>query len=268
MTTDTITVEMHEGWARIDLNRPELRNAFNELMIAELNAAIVACGANPAVRVIVLGGKGKSFCAGADLNWMRKMASYTEAENRADALGLAHMLRNLYLVPKPIIARVHGDCYAGGMGLVAACDLAIAVPEANFCLSEVRLGLIPATISPYVVEAIGVRAARRYFLSAERFGAGEASRLGLIHEIAPLQELDQVIERLVATLLGNSPHAMQEAKRLIRDVAHQPIDEALIDETAERIALIRACPEGREGVSAFLEKRSPAWLSDTHAHGS
>jgi methylglutaconyl-CoA hydratase len=262
MNFQTISFEVAKGVAHIELNRPEVRNAFNETMIAELTQAFGQCSTQGAIRAVVLGARGKAFCAGADLNWMKRMAAFTEAENRSDALGLAHMLEALYTVPKPVIARVNGDCYAGGMGLVAACDIAVAVAEANFCLSEVKLGLIPATISPYVLEAIGVSAARRYFLTAERFSAAQARHIGLIHEVVEAGSLDATVAALVAGLLMNSPHAMREAKRLIRDVAGRPIDALLITDTAERIALIRASSEGREGVNAFLEKRNPTWLSD------
>jgi methylglutaconyl-CoA hydratase len=268
MTYQTLAFDLEPGIARITLNRPELRNAFNETMIAELTEAFAACGNDARVRVVVLGAGGRAFCAGADLNWMQRMAGFTAAQNRADALGLARMLETLYTLPKPVIARVQGDCYAGGIGLVAACDIAIASRAAHFCLSETRLGLIPATIAPYVIEAIGARAARRYILSAERFDAGLAQRIGLIHEAVPAELLDESIGTLVAGLLANSPHALAEAKRLVREVVARPIDRALVEDTAGRIALIRASKEGREGVAAFLEKRSPDWLIVPPRHES
>lgn len=266
MNFSTITFAIRQGVARIELNRPALRNAFNETMIEELTAAFRACATDAAVRVMVLAAQGKAFCAGADLHWMRRMAEFSEAENRSDAKGLATMLETLYASPKPVVARINGDCYAGGMGLVAACDIAIAAKEAAFCLSEVRLGLVPATISPYVIEAIGAGAARRYFLSAEKFDAAQAQRIGLIHEVVEAQGLDACVANMVALLLENSPNAMREAKRLIRDVAQRPVDAALVEDTAERIAMVRASPEGREGVAAFLEKRLPAWRLSPKSH--
>jgi methylglutaconyl-CoA hydratase len=249
------------------LNRPDVRNAFNETAIAEIARAFRAMDQDRQVKVIVLAARGPAFCAGADLNWMKKMAGYTEAENLADAAALADMLHAIYACSKPTVARVQGDCYAGGMGLVAACDMAVAQASAGFCLSEVRLGLIPATISPYVIGAIGERAARRYFLTAERFDAAQAKAIGLIHEFAPEDQLDHAVDMLVQSLLTCSPHALQEAKRLIGDVTGQPIEPHLIAETVRRIAEIRASAEGREGVQAFLQKRKPSWLTDT-AHES
>jgi methylglutaconyl-CoA hydratase len=209
----------------------------------------------------VLAANGPAFCAGADLNWMKKMSGYTHAENHADALQLAEMLRTIYLCPKPVVAKVQGDCYAGGMGLVAACDIIVAVEEANFCLSEVKLGLIPATISPYVVKAMGENAARRYFLTAERFGAREALRIGFVHEVVSTETLDAKVTEIVKALVNNSPNAVQQAKVLVRDVVGQPVNDALLADTAERIAQIRASDQGREGVASFLEKRKPAWLN-------
>lgn len=252
----------HSGMvASIWLNRPEVRNAFNELAIAEIAHAFRALDLERGVRVIVLAARGSAFCAGADLNWMKKMAGYSDDENLADAAALADMLHAIHRCSKPTIARVQGDCYAGGMGLVAACDMAVASESAGFCLSEVRLGLIPSTISPYVLRAIGERAARRYFLTAERFTAQQATDLGLVTELASDATLDQILEGLVQALLACSPHAVSEAKRLIVDVAGQDIDGKLITETVRRIADIRASTEGREGVQAFLTKRKPSWLA-------
>ncbi len=254
----------HTGMvATIWLNRPDVRNAFNEVAIFEIAHAFRALDKDRHVRVIVLAARGTAFCAGADLNWMKKMASYTDAENLADAGMLADMLHAIYHCTKPTIARVQGDCYAGGMGLVAACDMAVAHESAGFCLSEVRLGLIPATISPYVIRAIGERAAHRYFLTAERFSAAEAKAMGLVHEVADDVSLDHVLDSLVKSLLGCSPHAVGEAKRLLHDIAGESIDSHLIADTVRRIAEIRASEQGREGVQAFLQKRKPAWLTDS-----
>jgi methylglutaconyl-CoA hydratase len=257
------TIELQQGnhVAMVRLNRPDVRNAFNETSIAEITQVFRALGADDNVRAIVLAARGPAFCAGADLNWMKKMAGYTHAENLADAAQLADMLRTIYLCPKPVVAKVQGDCYAGGMGLVAACDIAVAAGTVNFCLSEVKLGLIPATISPYVIKAIGEPAARRYFLTAERFSAWEAHRIGLVHEVAKADALDATVEQIVDALLSASPNAVKEAKHLVRDIAGMPLTDSLVADTAERIAGIRASAEGREGVQSFLEKRKPSWLS-------
>jgi len=247
--------------ATVTLNRPDVRNAFNELTIAELTHAFAALGSDDTVRAIVLAANGSAFCAGADLNWMKKMAGYTDAENEADARQLADMLRTIYLCPQPVVARVQGDCYAGGMGLVAACDIIVAADEAHFCLSEVKLGLIPATISPYVIKAMGEQAARRYFVTAERFTAQQAHRMGFAHDSVPQDALDASVAAIVKALLANSPHAVRQAKTLVRDVAGLPVTEALLADTAQRIARIRASEQGREGVRSFLEKRKPDWLN-------
>jgi methylglutaconyl-CoA hydratase len=247
------------------LAREKVRNAFNETLIAELTSAFARLGADDGVRAIVLAARGPAFCAGADLDWMRRMAGYSFEENRADARALADMLRTIHECPKPTIARVHGDAYAGGMGLVAACDIAVAASTANFCLSETKLGLIPATISPYVIRAMGEQAARRYALTAERFDAAEALRLGFVHAVAPPDGLDARIEEIVAALMQTSAAAVSAAKRLVRQVAGRPIDDALVADTAERIADIRASDDGREGVRAFLDKRKPRWVSDYEA---
>ena len=247
--------------ATVTLNRPDTRNAFNEETIAELTHAFRELGEDEDLRAIVLAANGPAFCAGADLNWMKKMAGYTHAENQADALQLAEMLRTIYLCPKPVVAKVQGDCYAGGMGLVAACDIVVAVDEANFCLSEVKLGLIPATISPYVIKAMGENASRRYFLTAERFSSSEALRIGFAHEVVAADALDAKVAEIVKALVNNSPHAVRQAKALVRDVVGQTVDDALLADTAERIAHIRASEQGREGVASFLEKRKPNWLT-------
>ncbi|AOY96285.1 enoyl-CoA hydratase [Cupriavidus sp. USMAA2-4] len=256
-TTLTVTTARHV--ATVTLNRPDVRNAFNETVIAELTGAFRALGAEPEVRAIVLAGNGPAFCAGADLNWMKKMAGYSNEENHADALTLAEMLYTIWSCPKPVIARIHGDTYAGGVGLAAACDIAVAADHAHFCLSEARLGLLPATISPYVIRAMGEQAARRYFITAERFDAAEALRLGFVHAVAGADALDAKVNEISAALVANSPNAVRESKRLVREVAGRPIDDDLLADTAERIAAIRASDEGREGVRSFLEKRTPAW---------
>jgi len=259
-TYDTLEISVAGKVATITLNRPDVRNAFNEDAIADLTMAFDEVSQDGDVRAIVLAANGPAFCAGADLNWMKKMAGYTPAENEADALRLADMLRTIYFSPKPVVAKVQGDCYAGGMGLVAACDIVVAAEGVHFCLSEVKLGLIPATISPYVIKAMGEQAARRYFLTAERFDAQAARRLGLAHEVVPPDQLDAGVDAIVAALVANSPNAVREAKKLVRDIAGVPIDDVLLADTAERIAAIRASAEGREGVASFLEKRKPAWL--------
>ena len=246
--------------ATVTLSRPEVRNAFNDEVIAELTQAFTELGQNQEVRAIVLAASGPAFCAGADLNWMRRMADYSHAENLADAAQLAEMLRVIYSCPKPTLTRIQGDVYAGGMGLVAACDMAVSVDSANYCLSEVKLGLYPATISPYVIRAMGARAAHRYFLTAERFDAVEALRIGFVHAVVPSEQLDAKVGELTNALLSASPHAVQKCKTLLHEVAGESIDAALIARTVEGIASIRASSEGKEGVQSFLQKRKPAWL--------
>ena len=257
---ETIEVGVRNAIALVTLNRPEVHNAFNETLIAELTAALTALALDRSVRAVVLLGAGQSFCAGADLNWMKKMAGFSKAENLADAKALTRMLATLNDMPQPTIARVHGAAFGGGVGLVACCDVAIGAHDATFALSEAKLGLIPAAISPYVIEAIGARAARRYFLSAERFTAAEAFRLGLLHDLAVPAELDAKINELLGFLVTAGPQAQAEAKLLIRAVAHTPIDDAVIADTARRIARIRAMPEAKEGVGAFLAKRRASWI--------
>ena len=259
--TANLTVATRDRVARITLNRPEVRNAFNDEVIGELTQAFTAVGQNPAVRAVVLAAEGPAFCAGADLNWMRRMADYTRDENRADAGQLAAMLHAIYTCPKPTVARVQGDVYAGGMGLVAACDMAVAVDTAQFCLSEAKLGLAPATISPYVVRAMGARAAHRYFLTAERFGAAEALRIGFVREVVAADALDAKVDELLKALTANGPEAVRVGKALLQDVAGQTIDAALIARTVDCIADVRASAEGKEGVQSFLQKRKPAWLN-------
>ena len=245
--------------AHVWLNRPDVRNAFNEGVIHELTAAFTQLGADPDLRAIVLGGHGKAFCAGADLSWMRTMAGYTWDQNHADASALAQMLWTLWSCPVPVVGRIHGDCYAGGVGLAAVCDVLVASDAAHFCLSEARLGLLPATIGPYVVRAMGEQAARRYFLTAERFSAAQALSMGLVHEVCAADQLDAKVDEIVAALLANGPAAVKACKQLVKDVAGVPITAALRDDTARRIADIRASAEGREGVQAFLNKREASW---------
>jgi methylglutaconyl-CoA hydratase len=254
-----LKVEKKDGVARVTLDRPELRNAFDDALIKLLHDAFVAIGKDDEVRVLVLAGNGPAFCAGADLNWMKRMAKYGYAENLADAEALALMLATLDRLPKPTIARVHGPVFAGGTGLVAACDIAVGTPEAKFCLSEAKLGLSPATISPYVIRAMGEKNARRYFLTAEIFDAEEAFRIGMLSILT--QKLDEEIDGLVKHLLAGGPEAHAKIKDLIRAVAGRPVDDALAADTAKRIAEIRVSPEGREGIASFLEKRKAAWCS-------
>jgi methylglutaconyl-CoA hydratase len=256
----TLEIQSQNGVGIIWMNRPDMRNAFNETMIAEMTQALAALDADPAVRAVVLAGHGPAFCAGADLNWMKRMAGYGFEENHTDALALARMLNRLATLSKPTVARVHGPAFAGGMGLLSACDIAVATYEVEFCLTEVKLGLIPATIGPYVVAAIGERMARRYFLTAERFDAAEAYRIGLVQEICPADELDGEVNAILGHLVAAGPAALAAAKDLIRSVANRPVTEDVINDTATRIAAVRASAEGREGVRSFLEKRKPAWV--------
>jgi len=256
----TLAVELRDTVALVALARPDVHNAFDETSIAELTDVLRAIDAADDVRAVILLGHGRSFCAGADLNWMRRMAGYSNAQNLADAKALATMLATLDNLSKPTIARVHGPAYGGGVGLVACCDIAIAVPDATFAFSEAKLGLVPATIAPYVVAAIGARHARRFFLTAERFTAAEAFRTGLVHDLAPLEEMDARINELLGTLLTAGPHAQREAKALVRAVAGRPVDDGVIDDTAQRIARVRASAEAKEGIAAFLDKRPPSWL--------
>ena len=257
----TLELDFRRDVAVIWMNRPDVRNAFNETMIAELSHALTSLEADDAIRGIVLAGRGPSFCAGADLNWMKKMAGYSAEQNYEDALGLATMLHTLHTLKTPTIARVHGHAYGGGVGLVAACDIAVAAFEAEFCLSEVRIGLIPATIGPYVVAAMGERAARRYMLTAERFTAADAYRIGFVHEIAPAGTVDEKIDDVLAHLKRGGSAAHAEVKSVIDAITASPLSQKLIEDTAARIARVRASDEGKEGVRSFLEKRKPAWVS-------
>jgi methylglutaconyl-CoA hydratase len=247
---------------RVFLNRPDVRNAFNDEVIIELTQAFTTLAADASLRAIVLGGHGKAFCAGADLSWMRAMADYSWEQNRADAQALADMLWAVYSCPVPVVGRVQGDCYAGGVGLAAVCDVLVAADVAAFCLSEAKLGLLPGTISPYVIRALGEQASRRYFVTAERFSAARAQALGFVHEVCALDVLDARIDEIVASLVDNGPMATRLCKQLVKDVGGAPITAELREDTARRIADIRASDEGREGVQAFLNKRKPAWLVD------
>ena len=256
-----IILEIDGPLGIVTLNNPEKHNAFDDVLIADLTAAFQALDTNNDVRAVVLSAVGKSFSAGADLNWMKRMAGYSQDENLRDATALAKLMCTLHGLSKPAIARVQGAAYGGGVGLVACCDMAVGTLNAAFSLSEAKLGLIPAVISPYVIAAIGERAAHRYFLTAERFDASEAYRLGLLHDLAQSDdEMDDKINDLTVALMGCSPNAITEGKRLIAAVANRPIDEDIVSDTAERIARVRASDEGKEGVSAFLEKHQPRWI--------
>jgi len=260
MQQDILT-EVKAGVGTITLNRPERHNAFDDVLIAELVAAMAAMAADDAVRVLVISSTGRSFCAGADLNWMKRAAAFSPDESLRDARALAEMLRALAQMNKPTVARVQGAAYGGGVGLIAACDIALATCDAQFTLSEVKLGIIPSVISPHVINAIGERHARRYMLTAERFTAAEACRIGLVHEIVPdEQALDDALGKIVGTLMKNGPAALAACKELIRAVAWQPISAAVIEDTAQRIAAIRRTGEAMEGMNAFLEKRKPSWV--------
>jgi len=248
------------GVATVTLNRPTIHNAFDDLLIAELITIFDRIGKDADVRLIVLRGAGKSFSAGADLNWMRRMADYSDQENLDDARAVATLMASIAFCPKPVLARVHGTAMGGGVGLVSACDIAIGTSDTRFALSEVRLGVIPATIGPYVVRAIGERQAARYMISGERFDADEACRIGLLHQVVPPDQLDDTVNHMVEELLQNSPNAMLEAKSLIAAISNRPVDSEVREDTAQRIARVRASGEGKEGLTAFLTKRRPTWL--------
>lgn len=257
----SLNVERQGGVARIEMRRPELHNAFDAVLIAELTQALAEAGADPAVRAVLITGAGSTFSAGADLNWMRSMAAATEAENRDDSLRLAALMRTLAFLDKPTIARVNGSAYGGGVGLVACCDIAIGVDGAKFALSEVKLGLVPAVISPYVISAIGPRHARRLFLTAEVFDAAQAERIGLLHQRVAPAELDEAVDRSLHWLGKGGPQAQQEAKRLALRLSGMSIASAAsVDaENAALIASLRVSSEGQEGIAAFLDKRAPGW---------
>jgi methylglutaconyl-CoA hydratase len=258
--TENLIVEKRNLVATVTLNRPEVRNAFDDVLISSLTGVLRDLDKDETVRVVVLAGAGKAFCAGADLNWMKRMAGYGYEDNLKDANALAAMLKTLDRMSKPTVARVHGAAYAGGVGLVAACDIAIGSQAAEFCLTEVKLGLSPATISPYVVRAMGQRLARRYFLTGEVIDAGEAHRLQLLSGVYPPDELDGAISALLGHLVAGGREAHAKIKDLVRMVAAGAVDDAMIADTARRIAEIRVSPEGKEGIASFLEKRKPAWV--------
>ena len=262
MPFQSLEIELTGPVATLWMNRPDRHNAFDEILIAELTAACIALDADQYVRVVILAGRGKSFSAGADLNWMKRAANNGLDDNLDDARALANMLRTLAEMTKPTIARVHGAALGGGMGLAAACDIAIASSAAVFATSEVKFGIIPAAISPYVLRAIGPRQAYRYFQSAERIAADRAREIGLVHETVAPEQLDTTIQNIVSALLDGGPQAQTAAKELIRAVDGQVINQTLVEDTAHRIAHLRATPEAREGIGAFLEKRPPAWIGE------
>jgi methylglutaconyl-CoA hydratase len=260
MNYSTLKIDRRGAATWVWMNRAELHNAFDETLIAELTAAFAALDADPAVRVIVLSGMGKSFSAGADLNWMKRQGAAPPQANQADARKLATLFRTISMCRTPTIARVHGAALGGGMGLASACDICVASTKAQFATSEVRLGIIPAAIGPYVVRAIGERQAYRYFQTAERFGGERAREIGLAHEVAEPDALDGKVQEIVDALLAGGPLAQAAATELIRAVAHKAVDDAVVEDTASRIAVLRATPEAKEGLSAFLEKRPAAWV--------
>lgn len=258
---ETLLLTRDDQVARLRLNRPEVSNAFDADLIASLTAVLAELGSDSAVRVVVLEGAGPSFSAGADLNWMRGMAAATEADNRRDALALARLMRTLDELPKPTIARVQGAALGGGVGLVACCDIAIAASAAKFGLTEARLGLLPAVISPYVIAAIGARQARRWFATAEVFDAATAQRLGLVHEVVVAEQLDAAVQRQIDLLLKAGPLAAGSAKALVRGIAASAERDAQDTENAALIARLRVSAEGQEGLAAFLDKRPPQWIT-------
>ena len=260
MAHQLLDIEQRDAVRWIWLNRPEVRNAFNDALIGEISAAFADVEASTDTRVVVIGARGDVFCAGADLNYMRAMAGYGHAENHADALKVARMFHAVHSCSRPVLARVQGDAYGGGVGLAAACDIVIASDTANFGLSEVRLGIVAATISPHLVRAMGARQAARYMLTAEKFDAIRAKTMGLVHEAVAPQELDREVDRQARVLLSASPAALAATKKLLADIVEAPIDDVMLAATAKCIADARVSPEGREGIAAFLEKRSPAWV--------
>ncbi|MCL6415280.1 enoyl-CoA hydratase/isomerase family protein [Aestuariirhabdus sp. Z084] len=263
MSNETVICEIDSrGIATVTLNNPDKHNAFDDTMIASLSDCFTSLSADNSVRALVLASTGRSFSAGADLNWMKRMAGYSFEENLRDANALANMLKLLNSMPKPTIARVQGAAFGGAVGLVSCCDIAISASRASFCLSEVRIGLVPATISPYVINAIGQRAARRYFISAERFSAERALNLGLVSEVVDEEELDSQLEEIIQQLLQNGPQAVAAAKQLLFDVAGRNINDDLIASTSERIATIRVSDEGQQGLGAFLDKQPAPWIKE------
>jgi len=248
-----------KGVATVTLNNPEKHNAFDDIVIKELTDIFHKISTSNDIKVMVLASTGKSFSAGADLGWMKRMASYSYEDNFKDATALANMLKTLNFLPQPTIAKIQGAAFGGAVGLASCCDIVIAASKASFCLSEVKLGLIPATIGPYVVNAIGLKAARRYFITAERFFADKAQQIGLVDEVVELDSLTAEVDKMITTLLSNGPQAIQAAKKLALDVAFQESSETLLQDTSQRIAHLRVSPEGQEGLSSFFEKRPPAW---------
>lgn len=257
----------HYGVATVTLNSPEKHNAFDDAIIAQLTKIFMEIAERNDIKVMILASTGKSFSAGADLAWMKRMAGYSYDDNLSDANALAHMLKALNFMPQTTIAQIQGAAFGGAVGLASCCDIVIASDKASFCLSEVKLGLIPATISPYVVNAIGQKAARRYFQTAERFFADKAQQLGLVDEVVEIEELCSAVNNMVSTLLNNGPLAVRQAKQLALDVAYQDIDDALINITSERIASIRVSEEGQEGLTAFFDKRDPSWKTTPSSEG-
>ncbi|MGB8696615.1 enoyl-CoA hydratase/isomerase family protein [Acinetobacter sp.] len=263
MTYQFLQLEQQNQVATVWINRAELHNAFNTTVIEELQHCFTALNTRDDVRVVVLAGRGKSFSAGADLNWMKQAGQASQAENEADALKLAKMLQSLATLKQPTIARVHGIAFGGGMGLASACDICIASSDAKFATSEVRLGLAPSTISPYVIRAIGARQASRYFLTAERITAEQAQKIGLVHEVTAIEELDSKIDEIVQALLLGGPEAQASSKQLIQLVDQQVLTEELLLQTAQHIAHVRQGSEAKNGLSAFLDKQSPSWIIST-----
>jgi methylglutaconyl-CoA hydratase len=255
-----LQVEQRGAVRWIWLDRPEVRNAFNDAFIAEISTAFAEVEASPESRVVVVAARGEVFCAGADLNWMRSMAQYTHAENHADALRVARMFHAVHACSRPVVARVHGHAFGGGVGLAAACDIVVAADAVNFALTEVRLGIVAATISPHLVRAMGPRRAARFMLTGEKFSARQASDAGLVHQVTSVDGLDAEVDRLVRALLEAGPAALAATKRLMADVVEASMeDDVLLAATAKCIADARVSPEGREGLAAFLEKRAPSW---------
>ncbi|WP_237068536.1 enoyl-CoA hydratase/isomerase family protein [Microbulbifer guangxiensis] len=260
MSEKLLTEIDSEGVATVTLNRPDVHNAFDDDLIRQLGETFDSLAQRPEIRALVLASNGKNFSAGADLNWMKRMAEYSEEDNRRDAAALAAMLHKLDTFPAPTIARVQGAAFGGAVGLVSCCDMAVAAERASFCLSEVKIGLLPATISPYVINAIGARHARRYFVTAERFSAQRAREIGLVSEICQEGELDLEVQKLVNTIVDNGPRAVAMAKQLAMSMSNRVINEELQGQTSALIAAVRVSPEGQEGLSAFLEKRAPSWM--------
>ncbi|WP_231759975.1 enoyl-CoA hydratase/isomerase family protein [Microbulbifer elongatus] len=253
----------NEGVATVTLNRPEIHNAVDDDLIRQLGETFDNLARSGGVRALILASNGKNFSAGADLNWMKRMADYTEEQNRTDAATLAAMLHKLDNFPAPTIARVQGAAFGGAVGLVSCCDIAVAAERASFCLSEVKIGLLPATISPYVINAIGTRQARRYFVTAERFSAERAKEIGLVSEVVQEAELDLTVQKLVNSITDNGPNAVTMAKQLAMSMSNRVVNDELQGQTSALIAAVRVSPEGQEGLSAFLEKRAPSWMNSS-----